>query len=358
MSVPRPQRLRNGVESGGNKKRPGDAQTSRGRHQEVSPDATATLQALRLAARVQREAMKDTRYRAVPLGELVGRFLRSKRGAGARPDTIRSYEGVLRLFALRHADFDSLEPFAHPQDGPELILDFLDLHWGDADESTRRHRISVLASFFEWAYRTDRISADPIRRLERPKRRKHGATRPRIPSPHVSRLVASAPTVRDQAALMLLARLGLRREDLRLLQLADIDLGQDEVYLRHAKGGKEHVLPIAFRDLRETLYLHLQQRGGHPSEYLLYPKTARSRPLSRAGIDQWFQRCIAAAGLAGYTMHQLRHTAIDEIRRRTGDLELTRALARHENVQVTQNYLHTDTVDELRAAIERMETGV
>ena len=49
-------------------------------------------------------------------------------------------------------------------------------------------------------------------------------------------------------------------------------------------------------------------------------------------------------------MHQLRLAAIDDLNRRTGSAERARQLARHENVQVTQDYLHSD-VDDLRAAI-------
>lgn len=320
---------------------------------------TASALTYRDAIRIVREeeaAARDKSYRQYPIGQDVGRFLRAKRlERNVTPDTVRSYEGVLRLLTLRHADMNTLEPFAHPQNGPELLHDFLENHWGDADEATRRQRMSILASFFEWAYRTDRVSANPIGRMQRPRRRQKGATRPRVPEPHVARLVSSAGSLRDEAALLLLARLALRREDLRLLQLADIDLARDEVYLRHAKGGKEHVLPVAFRQLRETLYLHLQERGGGPAEYLLYPKTHRTRPLSRAGIANWFNRCVDQAGLAGYTMHQLRHAAIDQLRRDTGDVEIARLLARHENVAVTQDYLHSNAVDDLRDAIERTE---
>jgi site-specific recombinase XerD len=306
---------RSGVESGRNKKRPGSAETLRGRQQEVSPDATPTL-LLAEAARIQREAVRDKSYRAFPIGSEVRRFLQAKRiERHVSPATIESYEGVLAKFALRHADFESLEPFAHPQEGPSLIIEFLDHYWGDADEATMKHRMSVLGSFFEWAYRTDRISANPMGRVQRPRKRKVGAARPRVPEPHVALLVSAAPTLRDQAGLLLLGRLALRKNDLRELQLGDVDLGRDEIFLRHAKGGKEHVLPLAFPDVRETLYLHLQERGGRPDEYLIYPKSNRTRPMSPAGIDQWFGRMVEAAGLAGYTMHQLRHAAIDQVRR-------------------------------------------
>jgi hypothetical protein len=205
-------RRQNGVESDRISNRPGDAETPRAWHQEVSPDAIATLQ---LAARIQREAVKNKAYRAFPLGSEVRRFLQAKRiERSVRPATIDSYESVLAKFAFRHADLESLEPFSHPQEGPALIIEFLDHHWGDADEATMKHRMSVLGSFFEWAYRTDRITANPMGRVQRPRRRKLGATRPRIPEPHVARLVSAAPTLRDQAGILLLGRLALRRNDL------------------------------------------------------------------------------------------------------------------------------------------------
>jgi hypothetical protein len=53
--------------------------------------------------------------------------------------------------------------------------------------------------------------------------------------------------------------------------------------------------------------------------------------MSPAGIDQWFGRCVEAAGLSSYTMHQLRHAAIDQVRRAT--------------------------IDDLRAAIDGMVEG-
>jgi integrase/recombinase XerC len=312
---------------------------------------------LALAARIVREAeaMRDKSYRQHPLGQEWGRFLRAKRLAGCQPNTLLSYETVGRLFALRYADFDSLEPFAG-KEGPELVLDFLERNWGDADPHTLDQRTNVMRSFFEWAYRTDRISADPMRKIEKRRRKQQGARRQRIPAGPLARLVAGQDNLRDQVAILLLGRLGLRREDLRLLQVADIDLGRDELYLRHAKGGEEHVLPIGFPDLRQALYLHLQAESREPAEFLLYPKTERTKPLSRAGIALWFERCCARAGVVGYTMHQLRHAAADDLRRATGSTEAAQALLRHRSIATTEAYLHAG-VDDLRRAIEQLSSS-
>jgi integrase len=141
-----------------------------------------------------------------------------------------------------------------------------------------------------------------------------------------------------------------------MLQLKDIDLATDEIRLHHAKGGKEAVLPLAFKPVRDTLYLHLQERGGQADEYLLYPWNTRGKPMSTTAVDNWFKRCVACAELSNYTMHQLRHAAIDEVNRQTHDLEAARQLARHSNAVVTQTYLHS-TLEDLRAALESMEVG-
>jgi hypothetical protein len=178
----------------------------------IAPDLT-----LPEAARMMREAeaVRDKSYRQYPLGQEWGRFLRAKRLAGCEENTLRSYETVGRRFALRYADFDSLEPFAERETGPELVLDFLDHFWGEADRNTLDQRTSIMRSFFEWAYRTDRISADPMRKIEKRRRKQQGARRQRIPAGPLARLVSGQESLRDQAAILLLGRLGLRREDLR-----------------------------------------------------------------------------------------------------------------------------------------------
>jgi integrase len=305
------------------------------------------------AARIIREA-KDKSYQSFPLGGVWAEFLRAKRMARCRPNTIESYESVGDKFARHFADFASLEPFA---EHPELILDFLETTWPDVDPDTLHQRFAVMGSFFDWAYLTDRIDRDPMGKIQRPRRApRQAAKRGRISEDHLNILIAAQVTLRDQCGIVLLGRLGLRREDLRLLQLEDIDLATDEIRLRHAKGGLEHVLPIAFKSVRDLLYLHLQERGGGGDDYLLYPKMDVRRPFSRAAIDQWFQRCLERAGLRGYTMHQLRHAAIDEVRRKTHDVELARQLARHASFATTQAYLHTD-LEELRMALEGMEVS-
>jgi hypothetical protein len=67
------------------------------------------------AAKIMREAIKDKSYLAYPLGREWGEFLRAKRMARCRPNTIESYESVGDKFARYFADFETLSPFAITQ---------------------------------------------------------------------------------------------------------------------------------------------------------------------------------------------------------------------------------------------------
>jgi site-specific recombinase XerD len=168
------------------------------------------------------------------------------------------------------------------------------------------------------------------------------------------RLISAQPLLRDQCCLRLAAQMGLRRNELRLVQVGDIDLTQSLLTV-HGKGGKVVVLPIGFPSLRDALYLHINGDARAPNEFLLYPKTSRTRPMTGAAVHNWFKRCLEQAGLpASVKLHEMRHSAADEIWRVTGDIVKAQQLLRHESVGTTQAYLHPHR-DDLRKAMQQVE---
>lgn len=147
--------------------------------------------------------------------------------------------------------------------------------------------------------------------------------------------------------LQLLGRLALRKNELRLLRVRDFDLGKG-TFLVHGKGGKVAVMPIAFDDLKADLELHLV--GRDPSEYLRYPQSDASRPMTLPSVHRWMKRCLERAGLpVTIKMHELRHSAADNLWRQTGNLLLAQQPLRHSSVATTQDYLHP-TRDDLSDA--------
>lgn len=119
------------------------------------------------------------------------------------------------------------------------------------------------------------------------------------------------------------------------------------------------------------------ERKPDPREFLLYPVkrgplmqvgqkclTAaapigvvwenRIKPLDANGMQRWWKRSIANAGIPYLSRHAARHTAITDFLRQTGNLKLAQQLARHKDVGTTANtYGHTDDRD-LEAELRRI----
>jgi integrase len=301
------------------------------------------------------DAVRDKSYREAPIGQEVGRFLRFLRASDASPRTIADYESTLARFAADHAhlalaDFGSVE-------GTERCLDFVARHWEHAAPGTRRKIFATLASFFGWAYRFERVASNPIHRLDRP--RKRGVERHAHSPERIRRIIAAQPDLRDRVAIALLARLGLRKNELRLLRWRDIDLEAAELRVQ-AKGGKRPTIPIVHDDLLADL-ARLRQ-DAQPEHYLLHPIRTPNlpgltriipfpdRPMQPSTMHRWWTRCLQQASAAHFPMHELRHSAVTEfLRANGGDLALAQQFARHASVATTIDvYGHLETEDLVR----------
>ena len=305
--------------------------------EEVSPDAHQILltpQALAFAARIreaQRALVKNKGYRSTPVGGEIGRFLRTMRWADKAQNSIDTYEIVLARLAYDFAHFQALSEFT-----TETLRDFLDEHWGESAPATRRNRLAILKSFFRWAVEERGLGGSPAEKIKPPKQ--HSVERQAYSVDVIETLRREQPSLRDQIAIQLLGRLALRKNELRLLRVSDFDLGRGN-FTVHGKGGKVVIMPIAFEDLKSDLHLHLLSRD--PAEYLLYPKADPSRPLDPASMHRWFKRCLERAGLpTTIKLHELRHSAADNLWRSSGNLLLAQQLLRHSSVATTQAYLH------------------
>jgi site-specific recombinase XerD len=123
-------------------------------------------------------AMRDGSWKTEPLGHEVRRFLLYMRGArDASARTLEDYESVLARLVVEHAHCE-LADFEGALGG-ERIVDFVHKHWSGAAPGTRRKVLSILASFFGWAARFDRIVSNPMGKLDRPRRCGVAGTRTR-----------------------------------------------------------------------------------------------------------------------------------------------------------------------------------
>jgi integrase len=102
----------------------------------------------------------------------------------------------------------------------------------------------------------------------------------------------------------------------------------------------------------EALYEHLS--GREPSEYVLFPRADRGRPMDPASVHRWWSRCLERAGIEHFPMHELRHSAAQALYDETGDPVLAQMLLRHSDLKTTRGYLHP-TLDRLETALRGLD---
>jgi site-specific recombinase XerD len=147
---------------------------------------------------------------------------------------------------------------------------------------------------------------------------------------------------RDYAILLLLARLGLRRNEIALLALEDIDWERGELLIR-GKGEKQERLPLP-KDVGAALAAHLKRgvRRNQHSRAVFLSKRMPFAPLSPMGIGRVVSKAALGAGLSPLGAHRLRHTLATQTLRRGGSLDEIAHVLRHSSHDTTAIYAKVD----------------
>ncbi|MDF3063575.1 MAG: xerC, partial [Microvirga sp.] len=71
--------------------------------------------------------------------------------------------------------------------------------------------------------------------------------------------------------------------------------------------------------------------------------------ITYEGLVTEFTKARKRAGLRDFRFHDLRHTAATRLLRTSGNLNIVRRMLRHENMQTTVKYAHSQHADVLAA---------
>lgn len=156
----------------------------------------------------------------------------------------------------------------------------------------------------------------------------------------IEELSASADpaAIRDTLIILLAAQRGLRKSEITALTVDDVDGTACTVKVRR-KGHKERVAVSIEGACCEALGRWLAVRpthadAGQPALFVTLANSTRGQPMSGQSIYNVFQ------SRGGWHPHQLRHSAIEETLRMTGNnLPLAQALAGHADPSTTMGYV-------------------
>ena len=157
----------------------------------------------------------------------------------------------------------------------------------------------------------------------------------------VTRLINAAGNLQQRAMLMTLYGTGMRRTELSLLKVRDIDSQRMMIRVERGKGGAGRDIPLS-PALLETLREYW--RCKKPCTYL-FPSSEGHRGKEQPASDRavWYA-CKQAARHAGLTKrigpHTLRHSFATHLLEAKTDLRTIQIILGHGDLETTAKYLH------------------
>lgn len=197
-------------------------------------------------------------------------------------------------------------------------------------------RMSALRFFFKKALRRHDIRLDDLPFPKTPRRL------PTILSPEeVTRLIEASTNLMHRTMLMVLYGTGMRRTEVSLLQVADIDSQRMVIHIRQGKGSRDRDVPLSGKLLEA---LREYWRWKKPKVYL-FPSTwghpGVEAPISDKMIWYAVRQAARRAGLSKRIgPHSFRHSFATHLLEAGTDLRTIQLLMGHSRLEDTTVYLH------------------
>ena len=287
-------------------------------------------------------------------------YLDAERGASTY--TLRNYGSEIAEF-MAFAQERDVESWDEVQ--KVLIRSWLaSLHHADYHPASVARRLYELRSFFRFLMREDVLSENPALQVRAPKLPR---TLPEYLTVEQMFELMAAPDVsrplgmRDAAILEVLYGGGLRRSEVLVLEVGNVDL--DEGQLRvWGKGARERIALLGqpailalrryLRDGRPQLLAKPSAVSRNPSSILFLNRLGRpiSSPKTISDILGKYTRQVELPRQV--TPHTLRHSFATHLLEGGADLRSVQALLGHENLQTTTLYTQV-TLGHLRGVVSK-----
>lgn len=218
--------------------------------------------------------------------------------------------------------------------------------------SYQNNKLSAAKGFTRFLRERDYIVADPARDIllaKLPKLLPRG-----ILTPSEARKIINTPDTRsaigyrDHTIMEVLYTTGIRREELNMLTLADVDYHDGFLRINGGKGGKDRVVPlgrIACRYLENYIKAVRPEFIKKPFDHHLFLSTRGNR-LSKNMVWELVKKYAKKARLKkNISPHSFRHSCATAMLRNKADIRAVQELLGHESLESTQVYTHISIND-------------
>ncbi len=221
-------------------------------------------------------------------------------------------------------------------------------------QNTMRNRWVVLRNLYGWAVAEGEVDASPVDKVV--------VAKGNNPAPNVltdeslKRLLKACEgsdfaARRDTALVRLMLATGLRVSELCDLTIADLDLLNRIVVIRHGKGDKPRSVRVDAATAA-ALDRYKRVRARHRLAALPWLWIGHRGRTTRKGVPNMLNKRATAAGIGHIHPHQLRHTWADRWLRAGGNEGDLQRLGGWESAEIMRRYGEARAVDRALTAYD------
>lgn len=209
-------------------------------------------------------------------------------------------------------------------------------------------KINSIKSFFRFCLSEGLLDSNPTQEISQPK---FDQAPPRILSRLEYRALRDSCRAdsRMYAIVEILLQTGMRISELAGLQLTDIDLEREVIYIQAQNSREARRIPLNVAAKKAVLdYLRLRPRAKEKTLFL----TKTCRPFLVRNIRTAIDRYFRLAGIKDAKVNDLRHTFVVEQLKAGTPLVYVSQLVGHKRITTTEKYLHLIEAPEMQPNIK------
>ena len=165
----------------------------------------------------------------------------------------------------------------------------------------------------------------------------------------ISSLINSLNSIRDNLILSLFAYTGIRRNELRNIELNDVYIAERKIIIQHGKGNKQRI--IFYPKSIDSLFCNYLKK--HNSKYL-FPNR-NDIPLSLRTINNIVTSVGKRVGCKNpnpryknLTPHLFRHSLARNWKKAGGSIETLQKILGHKSIKTTMDLYGTESLNETK----------
>lgn len=242
------------------------------------------------------------------LAALLPSWQLALRAANRSPATLTTYTTGVKSF-LSWCERTGAPPELTKVNVQSWVVALLD---GGAQPSTPTTWLGALKRFSAWLADEGEISTDPLLGVKPPKM-DHKVTQS-LSDDQLKQLLKTCKGKtfrdrRDEAIIRLMAETGLRASEVVDLQTSDVDLSRGLLLVRKGKGAKGRYAPFS-PQVATALDRYIRLRRNHVEAGVAQLFVGNHiRTFSYWALAQTLRRRARDAGIEGFHVHLMRHTA-------------------------------------------------